>query len=82
MQLWLVGYNLSVPQAIRGKIDKCSSDEEKASALAKYVVTILPNVTWEDIAAALYRWDQERAVKRAKSYLHTVPGESCTLCEL
>ena len=84
MQLWRVGHYLSVPKTIRDKIDECSSDEEKTSALAKYVATILPNVTWEDIAAALYHWDEERAVERVKSYLHTVdiPGESCTLCEL
>ena len=81
MQLSLVGLYLSVPETIRDKIDECSSDEERASALAKYVVTILPNVTWEEIAAALYRDNEERAVERAKSYLHTVdiPGESCTL---
>ena len=83
MQLSLVGLYLSVPETIRDKIDECSSDEEKVSSLAKYVVTILPNVTWEDIAAVLYCQDEKRAVERAKSYLHTVdiPGESCTLCE-
>ena len=81
IQLSLVELYLTVPESILDKIDECSSDEEKASALAKYVVTILPNVTWEEIAAALYRDNEERAVERAKSYLHTVdiPGESCTL---
>ena len=84
LNLALVGIYLSVPDAIRDKIRECSSEEEKVSALAKYVVTILPNVTWEDIAAVLYQKDEKRAVERAKSYLHTVdiPGESCTLCEL
>ena len=78
-----MGIDLSIPDAIRGKIMECSSAEEKVSALAKYVVTILPNVTWEDIAAVLYHSDEKRAVEQAKSYLHTVdiPGESCTLCE-
>ena len=67
---------LSVPMAIRNKISaECSSDDEKISTLANYVVTSLPNIDWEEIAAALYEYDEERAVERAKSYLHTVPGE-------
>ena len=71
-----VGISLSVPKAIRDKISaECSSDDEKISILANHVVTILPNIDWEEIAAALYRCDEERAVERAKSYLHTVPGE-------
>ena len=71
-----VGIWLSVPDAIRNKIsDECSSDDEKISTLANYVVTILPNINWEEIAVALYKIDEERAVERAKSYLHTVPGE-------
>ena len=71
-----VGMWLSVPHAIRDKISaKCSSDDEKISTLANYVVTILPNIDWKEIAAALYRENEERAVERAKSYLHTVPGE-------
>ena len=71
-----VGVWLSVPVAIRDKISaECSSDDEKIPTLANYVVTILPNIDWEEIAAALYREDEERAVERAKSYLHTVPGE-------
>ena len=78
---WRMGFvalDLSVPDAIRDKITtECSSDEEKVSALAKYIVTILPNVTWEDIAAVLYLEDEEKAVEQAKSYLYTVdiPGE-------
>ena len=71
-----VGISLSVPEAIRNKISaECSSDDEKISTLANYVVTIIPNIDWEEIAAALYECDEERAVERAKSYLHTVPGE-------
>ena len=71
-----VGGLLSVPMAICDKISaECSSDDEKISTLANYVVTILPNIDWEEIAAALYRRDETRAVERAKSYLHTVPGE-------
>ena len=71
-----VGIELSVPHAIRDKISaECSSDDEKISTLANYVVTIVPNIDWEEIAAALYKCDEERAVERAKSYLHSVPGE-------
>ena len=71
-----VGMWLSVPEAIRNKISaECSSDDEKISTLANYVVTSLPNIDWEEIAAVLYKCDEERAVERAKSYLHTVPGE-------
>ena len=71
-----VGIHLSVPEAIRDKISaECSSDDEKISTLANYVVTILPNIDWEEIAATLYQYDEERAVERAKSYLHRVPGE-------
>ena len=71
-----VGGWLSVPDAICDKISaECSSDDEKRSTLANYVVTILPNIDWERIAATLYYRDEERAMERAKSYLHTVPGE-------
>ena len=71
-----VGRQLLVPTAIRNKISaECSSDDEKISTLANYVVTIVPNIDWEDIAAVLYSCVEERAVERAKSYLHTVPGE-------
>ena len=71
-----VGISLSVSDAICNKISaECSSDDEKISTLANYVVTSLPNIDWEEITAALYQCDEERAVERAKSYLHTVPGE-------
>ena len=71
-----VGDWLSVPDTILIKIsDECSSVDEKISTLANYVVTSLPNINWEEIAAALYWCDEERAVERVKSYLHTVPGE-------
>ena len=81
-----VGIWLSVPEAISDKISadssddenifaECSSDDENISTLANYVVTSLPNIDWEKITAALYQCDEERAVERAKSYLHTVPGE-------
>ena len=71
-----VGIWLSVPDAIRDKISaECSSDDEKISTFANYIVTIIPNIDWEEIAAVLYKCDDERAVERAKSYLHTVPGE-------
>ena len=67
---------LSVPEAIRDKISaEYSSDDEKISTLANYVVTIIPNIDWEEIAATLYKCDKKRAMERAKSYLHTVPGE-------
>ena len=71
-----MGILLSVPYAIRNKISvECSSDDEKISTLANYVVTIIPNIDWEEIAAVLYKCAEERAVERTKSYLHTVPGE-------
>ena len=71
-----MGSRLSVPKAISIKISaECSSDDEKISTLAKYVVTIVPNIDWEEIAAALYECDEERVMERATSYLHTVPGE-------
>ena len=71
-----VGARLSVPQAIRSKISaECSSYDEKISTLANYVVTILPKIEWEEIAAVLYKFVEERAMERAKSYLHTVRGE-------
>ena len=72
-----VGRLLSVPRSILDKIDaECSSHNEKISALADYVVTIIPDITWEKVASDLYRLGEERAVKRAKPYLHIIPGES------
>ena len=73
-----VGRVFGVPVSILDKIDaKCSSEEEKISAVVNYVVTIVPCFTWEDIAARLYMEDEEEAVERVKPYLHTLPGGSC-----
>ena len=71
-----VGRMLLVPTSILHKIVKCSSHDEKMSALANYVATIISGITWETVANVLYRHDEERAVERAKPYLHTVPGGS------
>ena len=72
-----MGGGLSVPQSILDKINvKCSRHDEKISAVANYVATIIPGITWETIATELYQYDEERAVERAKPYLHTVPGGS------
>ena len=67
----------SVPRSILDKINvKCSNDDEKMSAVANYVATTIPGITWETIACLLYQRDEERAVERAKPCLHTVPGGS------
>ena len=67
-----------MPDPILDNIDaECSSDDEKMSAVVNYVVTIIPDITWEDIAAALYMEDEEKAVERVKPYLHIIPGGSC-----
>ena len=75
-----VGWWLSVPDAILDKIDdECSRNDERISAVASYVVTTVPNITWEDIAAALYSWDEERAVERVKPYIQRFDGNyKCT----
>lgn len=66
-----------MPVSIRNKIEaECSNHYEKISALADYMVTIIPGITWETIVTALYRCDEVKAVEQAKPYLHTVPGES------
>ena len=76
---WGVGMELSVPHDILDKIAaECSSDDE-ISALASYVVTTIPSITWEDIAGVLYRWDEGRAVERVKPYIQTFDGKyKCT----
>lgn len=58
---------LSVPD---GVILKLGFDN-----VASYIVTTIPNITWEEIAAALYYADEDRAMERAKSYIHTIAGE-------
>ena len=81
VRLWRnVGDELSVPDAILNKIaDECSSDDERISALASYVVTTIPSITWEDIAGVLYKKDEERAVERVKPYLQIFDGKyKCT----
>lgn len=73
---WMyVGDILSVPYSIMNDIMKCSTLNEKISALSNYVATILPGVTWEMIASVLYSQGEDRAVERVKEYLHIVPGE-------
>lgn len=70
-----VGMLLSVPDTILDKIAvKYPSVNERTSALASYTVNTLPSITWEDIAAALYSWDEERAVERVKLYLQRFDG--------
>ena len=74
-----VGRGLVVPHSVEDKIDaECSSDDEKMSAMIKYVVTIIPDITWEKIAAVLYEEDEEKAVEQVKFYLHILPGGSCS----
>ena len=75
-----VGMWLSVPRAILGKIAvEYSSNDERIYALASYVVTTVPNITWEDIAAALYSEDEKRAVERVKPYIQRFDGKyKCT----
>ena len=77
---WDVGEWLSVAPAILAKIAvECSSNDERISALASYVVTTVPNVIWEDIATALYSKDEERAVERVKPYIQRFDGKyKCT----
>jgi len=77
---WNLGFELSVPPAIRDKIAvECSSNDERISALASYVVTTLPSITWEDIAGVLYSVDEERAVERVKPYIQRFDGKyKCT----
>ena len=77
---WGVGRWLSVPWAIQDKIAvECSGNDERISALASYMVTTVPNITWEDIAAALYSKDEERAVERVKPYIQRFDGKyKCT----
>ena len=71
----LVWTGLSVPRSILKKINvECSSRNEKMSALANYVATIIPGITWETIASVLYQHGVEIALERAKPYLHIVPG--------
>ena len=73
-----VGRELLVPYFILEKINaECSSDDEKMSAVINYVVTIIPDITWEKIAAALYNKDEEKAVEQVKPHLHILPGRSC-----
>ena len=71
-----MGIWFSVPDSILNKIGfSYDTDDERISALANYMVTSIPGITWEKIASRLYRLDEERAVERAKPYLHIVPGK-------
>ena len=73
-----IGDGLEVPDSILDKIDaECSSNDEKMSALIDYVVTIIPDITWEEIATALYKENEEKAVERVKPYLHILHGGPC-----
>ena len=75
-----VGWRLFVPDAIWDKIAvECSSNDERISAVASYVVTTVPNITWEDIAVVLYRKCEEGAVERVKPYIQRFDGKyKCT----
>ena len=67
-----------MPSSVLNKINaECSSDAEKMSAVVNYAVATIPDITWEDIAAALYKEDEEKAMERVKPYLHIIPGGSC-----
>ena len=70
-------FTVPVPRPIRERIDaECSSDEEKMSTMINYIVTIIPDLTWEKITNILYTKDEHMAVERVKPYLHVLPGES------
>ena len=72
-----VGLSLTIPFPVLDKINsECSSHNEKIAALVVYVLTIIPGISWESIAIALYREDEERALERVKPYLYIIPGKS------
>lgn len=50
--------------------------DKKIAFMAKYVVTIIPRMTWEDVVVSLYQSKEERAMAYASCYLQTVDGES------
>lgn len=67
-------FGLSIPGDILTKfVTECFN--ERKSALASYIVTTLPNVTWEGIAAKLYYSDEMSALEQAKVYIHRFTGE-------
>lgn len=69
-------FELSIPGGILDRIvTECSSELEQKSALANYIVTTLPNVTWEGIAAKLYSLNEMRAMKQAQMFIHRIAGE-------
>ena len=73
-----MGDGLLMADSILDKIDaECSSNDIKMSAVINYVVTIIPDITWEKIATVLYKNDEERAVEQVKPYLHILHGGSC-----
>lgn len=78
---WDIGSCLLIPKGVLHKIAaKYSSDNEKICALASYMVTTLPNITWEDIAGALYKEDENRAVERVKPYISVFDGKGRCTC--
>ena len=73
-----VGEILSVPYPVLDKINtKYSSPNEKMSAVASYLVNVIPGITWDTIATELYKMDEERAVELSRPYLHVIHGRSC-----
>lgn len=69
-------FGLSVPNVILdGIMREYTSDDERKSALANYIVVTIPNVSWETIAAKLYSLEEMRAVEQAKLFIHRTAGE-------
>ena len=61
---------LDVPSSKRQEIIQQSSTErEKSLALGDYWVNTDPNASWEKLARALYRYQEERALGVVKQYL-------------
>lgn len=71
-----VGEWLFVPSAVLDQICVKYMKDMRASALAEYVVTFLPALTWEGITAALHYCGEKKAMECVMPYVHTLPGES------
>ena len=61
---------LDVPVSKLQEIRQQSSTErEQCLALGDYWVNTDPEASWERLAMALYRWEEERALAVTKQYL-------------
>ena len=73
---------LGVPLLVRNEISAnpaILTEEDKMAAMLQYFLNNVPMASWQKVAGALYRMEEEKALQAAKKFLTVSRGQSAVL---